>query len=711
MRWTGLTRTIFSLLAIGLFPSISTYGQHNYKDLEYPPLNDIQAQSPTRVVLGNGIVLYLVEDHRLPMINLSARIGVGAVNEPANRIGLAGITGSVMRTGGSTNMSGDDIDETLESIGASVETGIGRISGFASMSVLKNNINIALPILADILMNPAFPDDKIELEKISARSSIARRNDNPTNIGFREFSKLIYGPESVYARHSEYATIEEITREDLITFHQKWFHPNNTMLGVWGDFDSDEMVKQISEAFSKWKSGGFRRPTFPPVDYKFDRSINLIRRENINQSTVVLGHIGGLMNNSDYFALQVMNDILSGGFSGRLFRNVRSEQGLAYAVFGTYSANYSYPGIFYVGCITKSETTGQAIRSLLNEIRRMKTDKITEQELSLAKESFLNSFVFNFDTRREIINRKMTYEYYGYPPDFLEQTKDKVEKVSAADVQRVARKYLQPDKTQIIVVGNDQTFDEELTFLGPVNEIDVRINAPLLEVPNAGPQASIKGRSILRNSVEIMGGFDAFASVESIETTATVKIKRSENEIVIELRSLVSFPDRARLIMETPMGKITRLLIGNQAWIIDPTGARQQAPPRIKDSMTEGLWHNLIFLYCHINNQNMQIQSLGNDHVEGRETEVLLITPPNLNPFKLFLDKETMIPLKISRQNISQQGPILIETMLSDYRVINGMKLPFRITNTHNGEQADTFSIQTVTINPDIPPTVFEQPK
>ena len=132
MRWTGLTRTIFSLLAIGLFPSISTYGQHNYKDLEYPPLNDIQAQSPTRVVLGNGIVLYLVEDHRLPMINLSARIGVGAVNEPANRIGLAGITGSVMRTGGSTNMSGDDIDETLESIGASVETGIGRISEMRS---------------------------------------------------------------------------------------------------------------------------------------------------------------------------------------------------------------------------------------------------------------------------------------------------------------------------------------------------------------------------------------------------------------------------------------------------------------------------------------------------------------------------------------------------------------------------------------------------
>ena len=203
MRSTRLKTATLGLMVAGLvFSAMPVAAQKDYRDLEFPPLNDIVTPTPTRVVLDNGIILYLVEDRRLPMINLSARFGVGAVNEPADKIGLAGITGAVMRTGGSTSMSGDEIDETLEGLGAAVETSIGLVSGSAFMSVLKDNVDTVLPILADVLMHPAFPEDKIELEKVTARSTIARRNDDPTDMAFREYRKLIYGAESVYARHT-----------------------------------------------------------------------------------------------------------------------------------------------------------------------------------------------------------------------------------------------------------------------------------------------------------------------------------------------------------------------------------------------------------------------------------------------------------------------------------------------------------------------------
>jgi len=712
MRSTRLKIATLGLMMAGMVLSaMPVAAQKDYRELEFPPLNDIITPTPTRVVLDNGIILYLVEDRRLPMINLSARIGVGAVNEPADKIGLAGITGAVMRTGGSTTMSGDEIDETLEGLGASVETGIGPVSGSAFMSVLKNNVDTVLPILADILMNPAFPEDKIELEKVTARSTISRRNDDPTNMGFREFRKMIYGAESVYARHTEYATIDAITRDDLVAFHQAWLHPDNTMLGVWGDFDTDEMVKKISDVFGGWEKAGFERPDLPGVDYTFDSSVNYIEKDDINQSTVVIGHIGGLMNNPDYFALRVMNDILSGGFSGRLFRNVRSEQGLAYAVFGIYSANYTYPGIFYVACMTKSETTVQAARSLLHEVERMKTDEITEEELNLAKDSFLNSFVFNFDTRREIINRQMTYEYYGYPQDFLEKTKTEVEKVTVEDVQRVARKYLQPDKVRMVVVGNDEDFDEPLSVLGEVNEIDVTIAVPAMEAPEATEDDMARGRALLERSVEALGGKEALAAVQAVHRTAEVTIIRPMGEMAIGVEMLISFPDKMKTTMQTPMGDIDMVVNGEQAWMVGPMGDTQPVPPQQRDSMREELWRLPVYLYGRVDAEGLMVQHLGQEEIEGTAVEVLLITPPGFDPFRLYLDAETMLPVKKAGKSMTQQGPVDAETVMSDYREVGGIQFPFTETSTENGNPSSEATTQNIEINPELPEDAFAAPE
>ena len=446
--------------------------------LEYPPLHDIVVPEVQRVTLPNGMRLFLLEDHELPLIYVSARIRVGSIYEPADKVGLSDITGEVMRTGGTTSKTGDELDEELERIAASVETGIGTSSGSASVSVLKDDIDRGLAILADVLMHPAFAPDKIELAKMQHRSAIARRNDQPGSIAGREFNKLIYGPDSPYARHTEYATIDSITRADLIAFHKRFFGPNNMMLAVWGDFDAGQMIEKIEEAFAEWEQIDLDLPDKPEVDYAWRSTVNLVNKPDINQSNIYLGHIGGLMSDPDYFALTVMNQILGGGFTGRLFKNIRSRQGLAYSVYGSYSSGLDHAGQFYVGCQTKSGSTAHAIRAMIDEIEKIAAEEVTDEELELAKTSYLNSFVFNFDSKGEIINRLMAYEYYGYPADFLQQTKDRVEQVTKADVLRVAKAHLKPETLQILVVGKPDDFDEPLSELGQVNTIDVTIPTP-----------------------------------------------------------------------------------------------------------------------------------------------------------------------------------------------------------------------------------------
>ncbi len=450
----------------------------NYKQLKYSKLGDIQIPQVQQVTLKNGMQLFLLEDHELPLISVSARIRTGSIYEPPDKIGLADITGEVMRTGGTLSRTGDEIDEQLESIAASVETGIGLNSGSAFVSALKKDIGVGLDILADVLMNPAFREDKIMLAKIQHQSSIARRNDDVGSIAAREFEKLIYGPDSVYARHTEYATIGSISRDDLVAFHKKFYGPNNMMLGIWGDFDTDIMIGKIERAFKGWEKVDTELPKVAPIKYEFPKTVNMIRKDDVNQSNIYLGHIGGLRSNPDYFALILMNRILGSGFTSRLFKNVRSREGLAYSVFGIYSANYDFPGLFYVGCQTKSENTVKAIRAMTEEVRKMTESEVTTEELALAKDSYLNSFVFNFDTKGEIVTRLMTYAYYDYPLDFLLKTKENVEKVTKKDVLRVAKKYLRPEDVQILAVGRPENFHEPLSVLGSVHEIDITIPVP-----------------------------------------------------------------------------------------------------------------------------------------------------------------------------------------------------------------------------------------
>lgn len=452
--------------------------QKSYSELTYPPLRDIQVPDVARTELPNGMVLYLLEDHTLPKVRGFALIRTGDLWEPADKVGLASIVGQVMRTGGTANYSGDDINKMLEDVGASVEIGIGGTSGTASLFALKENLPMVLDVLADILQNPAFAPDKLQLAKVMMQSGIARRNDDVGSIASREFQRLLYGSDSPYARNVEHATVANITRADLVEFHARYFHPNQVALGLWGDFDSEAVRAQVEKLFGSWEREDVNLPPVPKVAAAHEASVNYVAKDDINQTNLRIGHLGGRRDDPDYFAMSLMAEILGGGFSSRLFKLIRSEQGLAYRVGASWSAAWDHPGTFSVVCNTKTETTLQATTEILKEVRRITEEPVTEDELRLAKDGILNSFIFNFDSKGEIVRRLMIYEYYGYPKNFLEQYRSNIEKVTADDILRAAKKHIRPDELTILAVGRGQDFDQPLDTLGEVNTIDISIPPP-----------------------------------------------------------------------------------------------------------------------------------------------------------------------------------------------------------------------------------------
>ncbi|MBP0001068.1 MAG: insulinase family protein [Cyanobacteria bacterium SID2] len=475
------------LFAVGLIvanllnpqASVAATPRH-YTDLEFPPLPELQLPDYTRFQLDNGLTVYLVEDRELPLISGSALVRVGSRFEPGDKVGLARLTGAVMRAGGTQKHPSDELNRILEQKAASVETSIGTTSGRVSFNALSEDLNEVLDLFVEVLREPAFAEDKLDVAKTQMRGNIARRNDDPGSIADREFQKLIYGATSPYARTTEYQTLNNISRDDLVAFYDRFFYPDRTILGIVGDFDTNAVKDLISEKLGNWQPSSELLPDLPEVSQAYPSGIFFVDRPQLTQSYVELGHLGGLRDSPDYATLGVMNNVLS-GFGGRLFNEVRSRQGLAYSVYAYWSAQYDYPGMFVAGGQTRSEATVPFIESIRAEIDRIRTEPISEDDLKFAKDSTLNSFIFNFADPAQTLSRLVRYDYYGYPEDFIFKYQAGVEATSIEDVQRVAKTYLDPDSIVTLVVGNSEAIDPPLSNLSPdteITSIDITIPEP-----------------------------------------------------------------------------------------------------------------------------------------------------------------------------------------------------------------------------------------
>ncbi|MFZ3013096.1 MAG: pitrilysin family protein [Nitrospira sp.] len=438
-----------------------------FKPVEFSP------PEPERVVLDNGMVLYLLEDHELPLVSITATMRTGSWLDPTDKIGLAGMTGAVMRTGGGGGLSAEQVDAELEQFAADVSIGIGRQSGAASLDVLSKDVKRGLEIFAGLIRTPAFDPARVELVKLQAIEGIRRRQDNPGSIVGREFAKMLYGAAHPSAREISLDSVTRITRDDLVTFHHNTIHPNGMILGVTGDFKRDEMVASLRTVFGNWKKGAV--PELRIVDVpeaELSRPVVRFVGKETSQTHLRVGHLSIKENDPDYVALAIVNDILGGSsFRSRLFNDVRTKRGLAYSVGSRLNTGMHDQGVWLMRAETKLTSTQEVIERFVANIERIRAELVTDAELAEAKEAYVNSFVFSFASPSAIVSRLVELEYDGLPKDFLQQLRAKVVRLTKEDVLAAAKKHLRPDQLKIVAVGSGEALPKALSTFGEVKEI------------------------------------------------------------------------------------------------------------------------------------------------------------------------------------------------------------------------------------------------
>ncbi len=466
-------KIILVLFWTGLFWACSAgTGPKSYNQLDFPKELEWPQPEVQSLALDNGIRFFLLEDHELPMVKMIMKVRAGQVEVPEGKEGLAELTAKVMRSGGTADYPEEDFDYLLENRAAKFDISFDLDSGTVTLEAMKKDFEILLPKVINLLVNPLLPREKMLLNKQRMKTDIFRRREDQRKIGLIEFKRLVYGQGSVYARVPENKSLESIELKDLENFHHKVFQPQNIMIGITGDFETQKIKSKLRSVFSEFPQQKSAQLLFPEVEARISKKVHLIPKPDVNQSLVIMGHLGDYRQNPDYAALQVMNKILSGGFSGRLFQKVRTEMGLAYSVYGRYGCRYYYPGMFFVILKTKSESTAKAINVVKNELIGLQKNGLGQEELEQAKERFLNSLIFRYDQEDEVLSRRLYYEYRGMDKNSFEQLIEEIKNVTVQDVQGVAKEYIKMDRLEIVVVGKKDQVYNQLQELGKVKLVE-----------------------------------------------------------------------------------------------------------------------------------------------------------------------------------------------------------------------------------------------
>ncbi len=428
------------------------------EELKYGKLQfDIPDAASFRHTLDNGIVAYIGEDHTLPLVDIGIRVRAGAFLVNVDKPGVAALTGTMMRRGGTTTMSAEQFDEKTDFLAAQLSSSMGDTAGSASMNCTTPTLSECLDLFFEMLRHPGFQEDRLALEKSNMLESMKQRNDDAGDIASREWQWLLRGKDHFSSRQLTAKQLEAITRDDLVAFHKAYWQPGNFMVTISGDIDTKTILAELNKRFADWKAEGPAVPWPPKAStYKPVPGVYYVDKD-IPQGKVRIGHLGladPTWSNPDRFAVSVMNDILGGGgFTSRITKKVRSDEGLAYSAGSSYRKGIFAPGSFTIYYQSKSASVALAAKLSLEEIQRIQSEEVSEEELQVAKASFIDTFPQYFESAEAVVNLYTRDEYLGRSHDYWKNYRKNLEKVTVKDVLRVAKKYLHPDKFVFLIVG------------------------------------------------------------------------------------------------------------------------------------------------------------------------------------------------------------------------------------------------------------------
>ncbi len=662
----------------------------SYKDLKYPPLPQVKIPEPAQFTLSNGMRVFLLEDHELPLVRGLAMIRTGNLFDTAEKRGASEIMAEVMRSGGTKTKTGDQIDEELENLAASVESNMEETSASMTFSALKESSDAVLAAFKDVMTSPEFRQDKIDLALQQSRSAIERRNDDAQSIPDREMSAIVYGRNTPYGWQVEIENLNRIKRDDLMAFYRRYYFPKNIMLAVYGDFSTAEMHAKLEKLFADWKVDQQPVPPFPQVTAKPAPGVYFGDKSDVTQTFFSMGELGGTLRDKEYPALQVAANILGQGFSSRLVQTIRTKLGYAYDVSAVWAANYNSPGTFRIEGSTKSASTADALLAIKAEVEKIRTVEVSERELDEAKQGVQNSFVFFFDSPAKTLNRVMRYEYFGYPKDFLFQYQKAIAAVTRADVLRVAKEHFLWSNMSIVAVGNEKALGKPLTALGPITPLDLSIPEPKPEASKSDAASLAHGKELLQRAQTAMGGAQNLAAIKDVAERSDQSLPGAPPGTKLSRISQYILPEVEREEQSGPQGY--HLIVfsdGKQGWLNTPQGT-VAAPADVVKQIHGEMFRFTPKLMLADHDPSITVNAIGPNEVEmsGNGTSVTVQFDPS-----------TGLPAKQMYKETEGGQTASLEERFTDWQATNGVKFPSKISILQDGHDAGTIVLSEYKIN------------
>ncbi|MFB3853116.1 MAG: M16 family metallopeptidase [Vicinamibacterales bacterium] len=743
VRTRAMMAAAVSLLLLG--PAVVSGQARDWPSQSPPrplPARDVSFPPYELRTLSNGLEVMVVMHHEQPAVSLRLLVRAGSRLDPPGRQGTAALVASLLDEG-TTSLDARQIADRIDSAGGILDSGAGRDLSHVHVVVLEDTLDVGMQLLADVVRNPSFPEAEVERQRQQLLAALRVGEEDPAYMADVAFDRLVYGFHPYgFPTNGTTASAGLVTRDDIASFHRAWYAPNNSILAIVGDVTVDESMAAVEKAFGDWQRRELAAlvPPEPPAP---TRRVVIIDKPDAVQTEIRVGHLGVPRKSRDFTAFDVATKILGGEGSNRLHRVLRSERGLTYGAEARLDA-FEQAGAIRATTNTRPETTGEALRVIVDEFYRIRREPVYERELADAKAYLTGHFPLTIETPQEIAMQVLNVLFYGLPVDEIETYRDRINAIEVDTIARVVRDYMKPDRLSVVLLGNASAFLDQLRRVGfenyeviPLGSLDLtrpdlrkpesdgspqgRFEArviPVSHVPQRGSGAAVRFRpsadeaagELLRMAVAAKGGLDRLAAVRTLVARSVVTTSTPGGGPTAALSTTyIEYPARFRVDLELSSNTVVQTYADGEAWALDAFGVHD-LPAAVRDGLRTSVERDVLLLLVRAATGQIRVR-VGDP--DGRGTSAgtsssLRFDLPD-GEVVLDVDRSSGLVLRQRYTEIGSMGSQAVEESYSDYRSVEGIEVAFTAIR-RAGSTVLERKLTALTINAPMDSGLFARP-
>lgn len=659
------------------------------------PAPEINIGTPASFTMANGIRVFVVSNHSVPKVTASLILKLDPVQE-GNKAGYVSMVGDMMRRG-TTTKSKAALDEEIDFLGGNVSTS----SDGASASGLTDNFDKLFAIFSDVMLNPSFADSELVKVKKQALSSLKAAQDDPSSISSNVTSVVNYGKNFPYGEVETEATVNNIATDDLKSYHHDYWKPNVAYMAFVGDITEAHAKELVTKYLSNWKEGDVPAHAYNIPQKPAKVLITVVDRPSAVQTNInITAPIVLSPGDMDNFPVSVMNQILGGGTSGRLFQDLREKHGYTYGAYSSVS-NDPIIGSFSASAAVRTAVTDSSLMRFMYELNLIRDEKVDEKKLDSAKNQLSGNFALSLERPARIAQFALNIARYNMPADYYKNYLKSIAAVTPDDIERAAQKYITPGQANIVLVGNSKDFAKQLPQFGEVQYVDIYGN-PVAAPDNKEIPAGVTAGSIIQNYLKAIGGEEKLKTVKDLSLKATASAMGQE----IVLQQSYLMPDKYKMTLMLPSQNLTivKILVNGDSVNMEQMG---QSIPLTSEKKTEMKDQANPFQEMNFLHGKYTLKLKGIEPVNGSDAYSVAVTNDAGKTTTYYFDTKTGYEVRSVSTEKTPQGEVSNTTDLSDYKPVDGVTFPFSIS-TQNGPQKIDFTVQEVKVNSGLKESDFE---